>query len=249
MNSYTALSDYYDKLMMEDFDYNKIADFLENIFSEYNLDARLVCELACGTGNITIPMAQRGYDMIAIDSSFDMLEVARKKAQNLKINDILFLNQNMTRLDLYGTVDAFYCLIDGINYVLTPATLFAMFKKIKTCFLEKGGLFVFDISSEYKIKNVLGNNTFVYNSDDLFYSWENRFIKSKRILDMYLAFFVKNKNGSYRRFGERHLQRAYKTEELVRILKKAGFEKVDLYDGMSFSSPKKESERIVFVAR
>ena len=89
-----------------------IADFVENIFDAYSLDANLVCELACGTGNITIPLAKRGYDMIALDNSYDMLEIARRKAE--KLPNILFLNQNMVNIDLYGTVDAFICLIDGI---------------------------------------------------------------------------------------------------------------------------------------
>ena len=133
--SYTAFSAFYDRLMAADFDYGKIADHIENLLDLCGCDAKLVCELACGTGNVTIPLAKRGYDMIAADISPDMLDIARKKAADENLSDILFLNQNMTKIDLYGTVDAFLCMIDGINYCIAPEPLFNMFKKIKTCFL------------------------------------------------------------------------------------------------------------------
>lgn len=246
MNSYTDFAGYYDRLMRGDFDYLKIADYIENLFSRYDKDVKLICELACGTGNITIPLAARGYEMIGVDSSVQMLDVARKKD---KQGDILFLNQNMTKLDLYGTVDAFLCMTDGMNYVLSASSLFHMFKRIKTCFLEPDGLFIFDVSSEYKLREIVGNNTFIHSHEDIFYSWENRYIENKHLSDMFLNFFVKNKNGTYRRFCERHLQRAYRTEELVSLLYAAGFKKVDLFDAMDFSAPQETSERIVFVAR
>ena len=247
MSSYTYFSQYYDKLMRSDFDYERIADYIENLFDLYDCNVSLVCELACGTGNITLPLARRGYDMIAVDSSYEMLDIARKKVTDEK--NILFLNQNMTRLDLYGSADAFICMIDGINYILNPYSLYNMFKRIKSCFLEPDGIFIFDISSEYKLKNEIGNNTFVYGGEEIFYSWENRYIESKRMSDMYLTFFARNKNGSYRRFAERHLQRAYREEEITAMLKKAGFEKVDTYDSMTFSPVRSDSKRIVFAAR
>ena len=158
--SYTYFSQYYDKLMSEDFDYEKIADYIENVFDMFDCRADIVCELACGTGNITLPLARRGYDMIAIDRSFQMLDIARKKAAEQGADNILFLNQNMTRLDLYGSANAFICMIDGFNYILNPNSLFNMFKKIRRCFIEPDGLILFDISTEYKLKNKLGNNRF-----------------------------------------------------------------------------------------
>ena len=249
MSSYNTFAEYYDQLMKKDFNYEQIADFTENLFTHYNCNPKLVCELACGTGNITIPLAKRGYDMIALDSSFDMLEQARKKAADDEISDILFLNQDMTKLDLYGTVDAFLCLIDGINYIINPNSLYRMFKRIKTCFLEPDGLFIFDISTEYKLKKIIGNNTFIHNGDDMFYTWENRYIENKRLSDMYLNFFAREKKGAYRRFAERHLQRAYSTDEILTMLKNAGFSNIDCYNGMSFNKPTKKTERIVFVAR
>lgn len=243
MNSYTDFSEYYDRLMRSDFNYEHIADYLENLFDLFGCNPNLVCELACGTGNITLPLSKRGYDMIAVDKSYEMLDIARKKSDG----SILFLNQDMTKLDLYGSVDAVICMIDGINYVLNPNSLFNMFKRIKTCFLEPGGIFIFDISSEYKLKEKIGSNTFVYNGEDIYYSWENRFVR--KMSDMYLTFFVRHKNGLYRRFAERHIQRAYREDEIICMLKKAGFTSVQAFDGMTFNPVKADSERIVFAAK
>lgn len=245
MNSYSDFAYIYDALMHRDIDYEKWADYIENIFTMYDINPDLVCDLACGTGNITIPLARRGYDMTGVDISEDMLNIARDKAEGL---DILFLNQSMANLDLYGTMGAFLCMIDGINYILPPKTLLKLFTRIKTCFIDNGGLFIFDISTEHKLKNIIGSNTFVHCGKKIFYTWQNRYIESKKLSDMFLTFFVKQ-GENYRRFEERHLQRAYSAAELTALIKKAGFASVDIYDELSFSPPKKDSERIVFVCR
>ena len=245
MNSYTDFAYIYDSLMHKDIDYEKWADYIENLFIMYDVNPDLVCDLACGTGNITIPLAKRGYDMTGVDISEDMLNIAREKADGL---DILFLNQSMTDLDLFGTMGAFLCMIDGINYVLPPKSLLTLFTKIKTCFIDPDGLFIFDISTEYKLKNVIGSNTFVHSDKNIFYTWQNRFIEKRKLSDMFLTFFVKQ-GKKYSRFEERHLQRAYSVNELTLLLKKAGFKSVDTYDELSFDKPKKDSERIVFVCR
>ena len=124
-----------------------------------------------------------------------------------------------------------------------------MFKRIKDCFLEPNGIFIFDISTEYKLKNIIGNNIFINDGDEVFYSWENRYIRSKKLSDMYLNFFIRNQNGSYKRFSERHLQKAYTSEEIIKIAKKAGFNNIDLFDGISFNKATDISERITFVLR
>lgn len=245
MNSYSDFAYIYDSLMHSDIDYEKWADYIENLFDMYGVNPDLVCDLACGTGNITIPLASRGYDMTGVDISEDMLNIAREKAEGL---DILFLNQSMTNLDLYGTMGAFLCMIDGINYILPLKSLLKLFTRIKTCFIDKGGLFIFDISTEHKLKNVIGSNTFVHCGEKIFYTWQNRYIENKKLSDMFLTFFVKQ-GENYKRFEERHLQRAHSAEELTAILKKAGFAHVDTYDELSFSPPREDSERIVFVCR
>lgn len=243
MNSYADFAKVYDFLMHGDINYERIADYIENIFTEYGVNPDLVCDLACGTGNVTIPLARRGYDMTAIDISEDMLNIAREKSEGL---DILYLNQNMTSLDLYGTMGAFVCMIDGINYVLSPKALLNMFTKMKTCFMDNDALFIFDISTRHKLKHTIGSNTFVYPGRNVFYTWQNRYIDKKNISDMFLTFFVRC-GKKYKRFEERHLQHAYSVPELKLLLKKAGFTRIDTYSPFTFDKPKSGDDRIVFV--
>lgn len=245
MNSYSNMAQVYDKLMHRDINYEEWADYIENLFDRYDINPQLVCDLACGTGNMTIPLARRGYDMTGVDISEEMLNIARDKSEGL---DILFLNQNITDLDLYGTMGAFICMIDGLNYILPPKSLLKLFVRIKTCFIDDGGLFIFDISTEYKLKNVIGSNTFIHCGKEIFYSWQNRYFEKKRLSDMFLTFFVKDGRG-YSRFEERHLQRAHGGKELIWLLKEAGFKTVDTYDALTFNKPQNDSERIVFVCR
>ena len=210
MTAYSEFAQIYDKLMHSDVNYEKYADYIENLFDMHNVNPDLVCDLACGTGNITIPLAKRGYNMTGVDISYDMLNIAREKSTDL---DILYLNQSIQSLDLYGSMGAFLCMIDGFNYILTPKGLENAFKRIKNCFLDPDGILIFDISSRYKLQNVIGDNTFIHSDKNIFYSWRNRYIKSKNLSDMMLDFFVKDSNG-YRRFEERHLQRAWSEDEL-----------------------------------
>ncbi|MBO5060947.1 MAG: class I SAM-dependent methyltransferase [Clostridia bacterium] len=247
MNSYTKFARLYDSLMNSDINYEQWADYIENMLDRYCKSPKLICDLACGTGNITLPLSARGYDMIGVDKSFDMLSIAREKAAEKNL-DIMFLQQDLKQLDLYGSCDAFLCMIDGFNYILNPNTLYKIAKRIKTCFLEPDGIFIFDLSSEYKLKTFIGDNTFIHDGDDIFYTWENKFYEKPKMCDMYLNFFVKS-GGGYKRFGERHLQHAYCEEEIRRIFLAAGFSQVDAYSPLSFDKPKKDDMRIVFAAK
>lgn len=247
MNSYTKFARLYDSLMNADVDYEKWADYIENLFDKYEKNPNLVCDLACGTGNMTLPLSKRGYDMIGVDRSFDMLSIAREKAQELGL-DAMFLEQDLKNLDLYGSCDAFLCMIDGFNYILNPHSLYKIAKRIKTCFLEPDGIFIFDLSSTYKLGNYIGNNTFVHDGEDVFYAWENKFYENTKMCEMYLNFFVKSSK-SWKRFGERHLQHAYSEDEIRRIFLSAGFSQVDAYSPLTFDAPKEDDMRIVFVAR
>lgn len=247
MNSYTKFAHLYDGLMHEDINYNKWADYIENLFDRYDINPEIVCDLACGTGNMTIPLALRGYDMIGVDKSYDMLTIAREKAQK-KNTDIVFLEQDLKKLDLYGSCGAFLCMIDGFNYILNPNSLYKIARRIKKCFLDPDGLVIFDISSRHKLQNFIGNNTFIHDGDKVFYAWENKYYENTKMSEMYLNFFVKTKSG-YTRFGERHLQHAYSENEIKSIFLSAGFSSVDAYSPLTFEPPKKDDMRIVFVAK
>ena len=245
MASYNEMAYVYDRLMRPDVDYERYCDYIENLFGLYGISPDLVCDLACGTGNITVPMARRGYDMTAVDISGDMLNVAREKSEGL---DILYLNQNIADIDLYGTMGAFLCMIDGINYIISPAALQKMFTRLKTCFMDPDAVLIFDISSRYKLERVIGNNTFIHSEKNVFYSWQNTYYPKNSLSDMLLNFFVRSDKG-YKRFEERHLQRAYSEKELTHLLRSAGFTMIDTFAAMTFDRPSEKTERIVFVCR
>lgn len=236
---YESFAYLYDRLT-DDIDYGQFLDFIEEQFKKNNLDAKLVLELACGTGSLTKLLCDKGYDVIGLDSSADMLEVAREKCP-----ETLFINQDMTEFELYGTVDSILCCLDSVNYITDKRKLLKMFKLVKN-YLNYGGLFIFDINSEYKLKNIIGNNCFVRNEEDLFYSWENELSANK--VDFYLTFFTENEDGSYDRFEEMHTERIYKESEIKNLLKQAGLRLLDV--GYDFSTDKKskKSERIFFIA-
>ena len=243
--SYTKFSAIYDRLISEDIDYERLCDFIENIFCERGINPELVADLACGTGGVTIPLAMRGYDMIGIDSSADMLDIARRKKG---ADGILFLNQSITSLDLFGTVGACVCMTDGFNYILSDASLKNALTRLRTCFLDPGAVLVFDVSSRSKLQNELGNNTFVYDTDDIFYVWENRYFEKKQLCDMTINFFRK-KDNSWHRICERQLQRARSAEQLCSILKCAGFVNIEYFSSTEFAPGDDSAPRLLFAAQ
>ena len=233
----------YDRLIGEDINYHQICDFIQNIFDIYGISPELVADLACGTGSVTCLMQERGYDMIGIDRSVGMLDIARKKNP-----DILYLNQDMRTLDLYGTVGAALCMTDGFNYIISDRELFGIFKRLFTCFLDHGGVLIFDISSQYKLEHTLGNNTFVYDSGGIFYVWENRYFPKKQLCDININFFTRNKKG-YSRVCERQLQRARSIDRVTALLLNAGFTNINCYSSCNFALPETKSQRLWFTAQ
>ena len=218
-NSYTKIASLYDRLIKGDIDYEKIASFINK---EITRKDNIVLDLACGTGNLTEKLKGYGYDMIGIDLSVDMLGVAKQKNP-----DILYLCQDMRKFELYGTVDCICCMTDSLNYITDTEDLKTVFALAKN-YLNPGCPFIFDLNSYHKLRNIIGNNTFTYDEDDIFYVWENEFDEECDICDFFLTFFVKE-NGSYTRFDEQHSERAYKEEDVKNLLREAGFENIKCY--------------------
>ncbi len=246
MPSYESFSEVYDKFM-EDVPYDKWLDMLEKIWSKYNLKPNLILDLACGTGNMTIRLAQKGYDMIGVDLSEDMLLKAKEKAETKSLKNILFLNQDMREFELYGTVDSIICLCDSINYILEPDELFNVFKLVSN-YLNPGGLFIFDINTIYKFENILGSSSFCETTENSAYIWENYYDREEMINEFYVNFFIEKENGLYERFEEYHYEKGYSAEAVSLLLKKAGLNLMGIYDELSFKKPNDKSERIYFVA-
>ncbi len=240
---YNGFAHLYDALM-QDIPYSDWADYYFEIFRRFGCKTALGLDLGCGTGNMTRELSRRGCDMIGVDISADMLGVAMEKSDE----SILYLNQDMSEFELYGTVDFIVSSLDCVNYITDKNSLKRTFKLVNN-YLEPGGLFVFDINTEHKLKSVLGSNAFVSDGEDIFYSWQNFYDSKSRLCDFYLTFFEKNSDGLYTRFDEVHTERAYSIEEIKSMLGYAGLKLEGVFHDLTFQKPKKNSERLFFVAR
>lgn len=235
----------YDALQ-QDVPYKDFAEYYVKIMEKFNNEKGLCLDLGCGTGNMTLILDSIGFDMIGVDSSLDMLNVAREKAMENERN-ILFLNQDMTSFELYGTVSTVISTLDCINYVTDKEELLKVFKLVNN-YLDPKGLFIFDINSAYKLEHILGDNTYVSDGEDIFYSWQNSYDIENKICTFDLTFFEKDEDVYYR-YDETHYERAYSVEEITDLLTQAGMEVVGVYDNLTFNPTHDKSERIFFVAR
>ncbi len=240
---YNDFAQVYDKL--QDADYNRFVDFYEEIFKRLGKKPELVLDLACGTGNITIPMAERGYDMIGLDMSVEMLNIARDKAYE-KGSEVLFLCQDMCEMELFGTVDAIVCALDGVNYITDYDDLKELFRLVKN-YLNPGGVFIFDINSVRKLKEILGGNTFVNDEQGIFYVWQSEFCDKTNVCDFDLTFFCEDGDGAYIRFDEFQQERAYTIAEITDAVKLAGLDVTGIYKPFEFATADDCDERIFFV--
>ncbi len=242
---YNILASVYDKF--QEIDYERFIAFYEEIFKRYNIEPKLILDLGCGTGNITIPMAEKGYDMIGIDLSVEMLEIAAEKARNAD-KDILFLNQDMSDFELYGTVDAMVCALDGVNYLTEDGQLSDMLSKLHY-YLNPGGILIFDINTEYKFRNILDGSTFVYDDKDAYCVWNSEFDQEEGICYFDLNIFTQNPDGTYTRRDEFQEERAYSVEDIKKTVEECNLELLGVYDNLSFNPPTDQSERLFFVVR
>jgi len=242
LTPYRGFAQVYDRFM-GDIPYQDWADYVEALWSKHSLSPKLVLELACGTGAMTAEMQRRGYEMIGADASADMLAMAKEKNP-----EILYLWQDMRSFELYGTVDAVLCVCDGLNYLLEEEDLCQTFRLVNN-YLNPGGLFIFDMNTDYKFRRILADNTFAEAGKDASYIWEN-FYDTDEMLNTYdLQFFIKTSGGLFERFEECHCQRAYSVETVQKNLRLAGLALEVVYDAFTQSPPAEDSERLYFVAR
>ena len=242
---YSGFAHVYDKLMA-DVPYDKWADYYHRIFDRFGCKTGLGLDLGCGTGSMTMELARRGTDMIGVDLSPDMLSVASEKAETEGL-DILYLNQDMADFELYGTVDFVISSLDCVNYITDKNTLKRVFRLVNN-YLDPGGLFIFDINTEYKLSTVLGENSFVGDGRDVFWAWQNYYDKRSRLCDFYLTFFERE-GDMYHRFEETHTERAYSAAEITSMLEQAGLKVEAVFHDLTLQKPKENSQRLFFVAR
>ena len=234
-------------LFMANAPYDEWVEFVEALFKKYSKKPKLVLELACGTGSVTSRLAKKGYEMIGVDMSAEMLAVAADKG-----GDVLYLCQDMREFELYGTVDCILCLCDGLNYILDKRDLLCVFKLVKN-YLNPGGLFIFDMNTQYKYEHTLGDRTFVEMEDSATYIWQNYYDKKRRVNEYAVTFFVEDSaSGVYKRFEETHSQRAYSQEEVCAIADKVGLDVIGTYDldkPPALKAVKNNSERVCYVLK
>ena len=243
--SYDNFSRYYD-LLTDNVEYQKRADYFCRLLSLCGIKGGILLDLACGTGSISVAMANRGFDVIGVDSSIGMLNAAREKAYESG-KQILLLNQIMDDIDLYGTVDCAVCVLDSINHLENAEQVRRTFKKV-SLFMNKGGAFAFDVNTLHKHKNVLADNTFVYDLDELYCVWQNSYNESDGSVDITLDFFEED-DGAYYRSGESFTEMAYDLDEIAKWLEEAGFEVIGIFDDMTTEKAHPETERAVFLAK
>ena len=245
--SYGVFSEFYDALTAN-VSYDTVSQVLSSLLTRYGKSRGLLLDLACGTGSVSVRLAKKGYEVIGVDLSPEMLSEAQNKAYSAGQN-ILFLCQDMTALDLYGTVDAAVCTLDGLCHLPNEESVQAALRKV-SLFMNPGGVFLFDVNSVYKHRAVLGNNTFVYDTDDVYCVWQNTLLPDGVTVQMDLDFFEPVSDaGDYVRQSERFTERAYPKETLEAMLKKAGFTVLDVFDGYSGKPAHDTSERLLFAVR
>ncbi|MCD7922637.1 MAG: class I SAM-dependent methyltransferase [Clostridiales bacterium] len=243
MEAYGRFADVYDTFM-DNVPYEEWCDYICGILSENGIRDGLVLDLACGTGAMTRLLKGRGYDMIGVDVSGDMLQAARRYEDA----DILYLQQDMRAFELYGTVRAVVCLCDSLNYILEEDELEHVFSLVNN-YLDPQGIFIFDMNTVYKYREVLGEAVICDNREDACFTWENWFDEESCINEYALNFFVKTEGDLYERFEEVHYQRAYEIRAVERLIRSAGLKLLAVYGEGGRKKPEPDCERVYFVAQ
>lgn len=256
MEAYTGFAQVYDTFM-DNIPYAQWAGYLTGLLEEYGVKDGLVLELGCGTGSMTRLLSEKGYDMIAVDNSEEMLMIAREKSMEDSGN-ILYLLQDMRAFELYGTVRAVISICDSMNYITQPEDLCQVFK-LANNYLDPGGIFIFDMNTLYKYKEMLGERTIAENREDCSFIWDNYYDEESRMNEYELSIFIKDaveedpwddmEGEPFLRFRETHFQRAYTLEEIKDLLCQAGMEFVAAYDAFTKDPAKQNSERMYIIAR
>ncbi len=250
MLSYSYFADFYDELT-QNVNYEEEAHYILKLAERYRHNMGITLDLACGTGTLTIMLKKLGVDIYGIDASAEMLSEAQEKAIENGIRGMLFLRQKMQSIDLYGTIDTCICTLDSINHITDIEDVQKTFSRV-SFFMNPQALFIFDVNTVYKHQQILADNTFVYDTENVYCVWQNTLCSDKRTVDISLDFFEKLEDKSYvcyRRFSERFREKAYSDEEICCMLKKAGFELLDRFAENSFDVPKPDCQRAVYIAR
>ncbi|MDD6480749.1 MAG: class I SAM-dependent methyltransferase [Lachnospiraceae bacterium] len=243
MEAYTGFAQVYD-MFMDNVPYEEWCAYICGCFRQNGISEGAVLDLGCGTGELTRLMAKKGYDMIAVDSSVDMLEIA---SQNWE-DGILYIHQRMEELELGESVQAAYSACDSVNYILEEEDLLQAFCRVYS-HLMPGGIFLFDMNTDYKYRVLLGENTFAESRDEGSFIWENYYDEESAVNEYDLTLFIPEEGELFRRYTELHYQKNYSMERVRKLLEQAGFCDICLYDDYTDNPVREDSERCTITAR
>lgn len=245
MEAYTGFARVYD-LFMDNVPYAEWSQYLAGLLQEHGITDGLVLDLGCGTGKMTRLLAQAGYDMIGADNSEEMLQAAREADGGAQ--DILYLLQDMREFELYGTVRAVVSICDSINYILEEEELLQVFRLVNN-YLDPGGIFIFDMNTLYKYRELLGETVICENRDEGSFIWENFYDEETQTNQYDLTLFIRESHDLYRKYEETHVQRGYELHKVQELLEEAGMEFVAGYDAFTREPVRADSERMYVIAR
>ncbi len=247
MASYSDFAFYYDELT-ENAAYETRCNLLCDLLAAHGAGKGILLDLACGTGTLSAMLANRGYDVIGVDASPDMLSVAQQK-QSEQGFDAVFLCQRMEQLDLYGTIDAAVCTLDSLNHITNEADFKEALRRV-ALFMNDGGVFLFDVNTPYKHETILADNTFVYDLDDVYCVWQNSYDPETKTTDVTLDLFpYDEENDCYDRVTESFAERAYALEDIRRWLAEDRFEVVAVLEETGSRPVNETDERALFVCK
>ncbi len=243
---FTVLAEYYDRL--NGADYKAYAEFVQRIFKRYGTgEQSLVLDLGCGTGSLTMALAELGYDMIGADISPEMLTVALDRAYDSG-KSILYLNQDMRSFELYGTVDGIVCALDGINYLTKREDVLKTLRLVRN-YLNPEALFIFDVNSEYRFKEIFAKRDFFLEDDGVYMGWHSDFDEKSGICTFDLTLFAENEDGTYTRHEEEQSEKLWTDGELKQLIDEAELELVDIFADFDMKKAHKTDEKRFYVAR
>ncbi len=245
--SYGIFSSVYD-ILTDNVEYEKIANKICSLLSQNGVNGGLLLDLGCGTGTLSFLLEEKGFEVIGVDPSEDMLSVANEKKYDLG-SSAMFLCQSGEELDLYGTIDCAVCSLDTVNHIESLEKIESAFKRI-SLFMNLGGVLVFDINTPYKHKEILGDNTFVYDMDEVYCVWQNSFDKENSATQIDLDFFIKNEdNEDFARFSESFNEYSYEVGDILKIVENCGFEVLSTCDDYGESPATEKTERVTITAK
>lgn len=249
MEAYTGFAEVYD-LFMDNVPYEEWSTYLIKLLHRYSIFDGLVLELGCGTGKMTRLLSKSGFDMIGIDNSEEMLQIAREASQaNPREDaDILYLMQDMQEFELFGTVRAVVSVCDSMNYILEAKELCQVFRLVNN-YLDPGGIFIFDLNTLYKYQEILGETAICENREEGSFIWENYYHEEEQINQYDLTLYIREEKEHYKRYEETHFQRGYGLEQIKSLIQEAGMHFVAAYDAFTFQQVQENSERIYIIAK